>query len=537
MKIYLTVLDLYFILAYLNVTTHQMDLGTVLFVNSDLENKCWSPSNMKLLSTRMIVEDLLPNPTILTMINDDIVSVLYEYVDLVYHTINKELQGNRRHIMLLAFSDALGGYMRHAVLPNVKFSFYAGALDYTSVEKMRNLYQETKNRLKTNGDGWADAMCDTCCKCEPHSFSVVSPEDGRACEFLTLYRSPTTENYAINGVSPNVAVPLPYFDKAIKPTVLAVPLKSYPLRSVRAPWGLNLVVRYYLTGYKCLLKKKNAKNLNEFQNGVYTWTMDEVMPLLSDDEIYPVFGGVLRVLATLQRLGAKRIDLEALRMRHSHMTDSFMHRPQMWTFSKSKKIVFSVVIFLLIWFVIGFCFICCKLRGKQVKYCTSEANISDQPCRCEGIVQGQVRSITNNLKNTFSKIKNHSGTIGRKSRSRTRDRATNTDSDSVDRSRRGFMSYFRDRSRSRSPGRNNCMCFAMKQEIKKFDGNEGESFLEHIDLQRNKKNDIRSNSTKRGMCPTSYLFGYDFQTSTSETGSDSDSALEMHTQSQKPRTK
>lgn len=52
--------------------------------------------------------------------------------------------------------------MRHVVLPNVKYSFYAGTLDYTSVEKMQELYKETKNLLKTNGHGWAEPVCDSC---------------------------------------------------------------------------------------------------------------------------------------------------------------------------------------------------------------------------------------------------------------------------------------------------------------------------------------------------------------------------------------
>lgn len=52
--------------------------------------------------------------------------------------------------------------MRHVVLPNVKYSFYAGTLDYSSVEKMQDLYKETKNLLKTNGHGWAEPVCDSC---------------------------------------------------------------------------------------------------------------------------------------------------------------------------------------------------------------------------------------------------------------------------------------------------------------------------------------------------------------------------------------
>lgn len=85
-----------------------MNIGTVLFVDEDLKRKCWSPASTRLLLTRMIVEDLLPCPSILNMIDDEIVCNLLDYIKLVYHTINKETTGNKRHTILLAFSDALG---------------------------------------------------------------------------------------------------------------------------------------------------------------------------------------------------------------------------------------------------------------------------------------------------------------------------------------------------------------------------------------------------------------------------------------------
>lgn len=64
-----------------------------------------------------------------------------------------------------------------------------------------------------------------------------------------------------------------------------------------------MVVKYYLTGYKCLAKRRSTRAMRMFQNGVYSWMLEEVIPLLGDEEIYTVFGGVLRVLATLKRLG------------------------------------------------------------------------------------------------------------------------------------------------------------------------------------------------------------------------------------------
>ncbi|XP_044764050.1 uncharacterized protein LOC123320716 isoform X1 [Coccinella septempunctata] len=502
---------LFFFTSILYRASNQMNIGTVLFVDEDLKRKCWSPASTRLLLTRMIVEDLLPCPSILNMIDDEIVCNLLDYIKLVYHTINKETTGNKRHTILLAFSDALGGYMRHVVLPNVKYSFYAGTLDYSSVEKMQDLYKETKNLLKTNGHGWAEPVCDSCCKCEPHSFSITCPKDCKACESLTLYYGPRFENFdrAIPSPFPDVAVPIPYFDRLIKPTVLAVPLKSYPLRGMQAPWGLNLVVKYYLTGYKCLAKRRSTRAMRMFQNGVYSWMIEEVIPLLGDEEIYTVFGGVLRVLATLKRLGAKRIDLHALRKRYSHMADAYVRRTSIWTFTKHKKIAVAILIFLFIWFMVGFCFICCKLRDRGRKG-ASEDGGSRKGCKCEGTFKGAIRSVTCGIKKTISTF------TGGRSRSR---------------SRSG--------SRSASPGnKRDCMCFNVKPEVYNVEETEEESYLEDESTQRKIGLDEGGSSNlQRPMCAPSYSFGYDFQTSTSESVTDSDGELEMNSQTPESRSR
>ncbi|KAL3270813.1 hypothetical protein HHI36_021335 [Cryptolaemus montrouzieri] len=437
----------------------------------------------------MIVEDLLPCPSILNMIDDEIVCNLLDYIKLVYQTINKETSGNKRHTM---------GYMRHVVLPNVKYSFYAGSLDYSSVEKIQDLYKETKNMLKTNGHGWAEPVCDSCCKCEPHSFSITCPNDCQACESLTLYYGPRFENCdrTLPSAFPDVAVPIPYFDRLVKPTVLAVPLKSYPLRGMKAPWGLNLVVKYYLTGYKCLAKRRSTRAMRMFHNGVYSWMIEEVIPLLADEDIYTVFGGVLRVLATLKRLGARRVNLHALRKRYSHMADAYVGRTSVWTFSKNRKIAVAILIFLFIWFMVGFCFICCKLRGDRDRRSEASEGSRGRSCKCEGTIRGAVRSVTCGVKRTISTIR------GLPSRT-----ASRTD------------------TRSASPGKRDCMCFAVKQEVYNVEETEEESFLEDDSTQRKTLIEEGSGSLQRPTCAPSYSFGYDFQTSTSESATDTDSEL------------
>lgn len=301
--------------------------------------------------------------------------------------IRKVSKSNRKNTLMLAFTDALGGYLRHVVLPNVKYSFYAGALGYKSVENILQLYKNTKIYLRTNGKGWADPICDQSCRYEPRSFSLNVPKDTKACEQLTLFFGPIRNiiNIRFPCPEPEVAVPLPFFDRLIKPSVLAVPLKSYPLRGMQAPWGLNLVVKYYLTGYRCLVKHKNSVSLRNFNDGVFTWIMEEVMPMIDREEIYTTFGSVLRVLVTLQRIGARKVDINRLRLKYSQMLDAYVpYNKPVFFISKHGKIFAAILLLIFLWLLVALCFYlrpyfkrCYHAECKQK--CTNE--ISRKPVR------------------------------------------------------------------------------------------------------------------------------------------------------------
>lgn len=45
--------------------------------------------------------------------------------------------------------------MRHVVLPLAKYAYYIGNIDYESVKKLYELFEELKCFLRTNGQGWA----------------------------------------------------------------------------------------------------------------------------------------------------------------------------------------------------------------------------------------------------------------------------------------------------------------------------------------------------------------------------------------------
>nr|CAH7745109.1 unnamed protein product [Callosobruchus chinensis] len=125
-----------------NVT--RVSVGTVLYSPSDVVKQCWSQDEIAILSTRMILEDLLPDVKSLHIDCNEYVDDLVEYFKLIVETVRTCTGGRKRHLTLIALTDLIGGYMNHAVLPLARKAYYAGAIDYFSMEKLIELFEEVK---------------------------------------------------------------------------------------------------------------------------------------------------------------------------------------------------------------------------------------------------------------------------------------------------------------------------------------------------------------------------------------------------------
>lgn len=89
-----------------------LNVGTTLFTKADVFKECWSTEQLALLTSRMILEDLLPSITILVIDCNEFVSDLVEYFRLILEIVRQETHGKTKHITLTALSDVLGGYSR-----------------------------------------------------------------------------------------------------------------------------------------------------------------------------------------------------------------------------------------------------------------------------------------------------------------------------------------------------------------------------------------------------------------------------------------
>jgi hypothetical protein len=166
---------LIFLLLFLAEISEEADLnvGTTLFTKADSCKECWSSESMALLTSRMILEDLLPSTSILVIDSNEFVTDLVEYFRLILEIVRQETHGKTKHITLLALTDLLGtepllaisakwsflgGYLHHAVLPIAKYAYYAGLIDFDSMATLLGLFDELKWFLRTNGQGWSKSL-------------------------------------------------------------------------------------------------------------------------------------------------------------------------------------------------------------------------------------------------------------------------------------------------------------------------------------------------------------------------------------------
>lgn len=145
-----------YILSCLFLHTHQTELnvGTVLFTKMDLHKPCWSGEDLALLSSRMIFEDLLPFQAEIRIEDDEFIEDVVCYLHQIIDLIRSSTEGRNKRITLLAFTDFLGGYLHHLLYPNAKYAYYAGVIAFGSVYKVKQLFDELKWFLRTNGEGW-----------------------------------------------------------------------------------------------------------------------------------------------------------------------------------------------------------------------------------------------------------------------------------------------------------------------------------------------------------------------------------------------
>ncbi|KAF5289183.1 hypothetical protein FQR65_LT00069 [Abscondita terminalis] len=303
---------------------------------------CWDQEGIALLNSRYVFENVLPNKNLISIKDNTVVNDLVAYFRLLLNLVRKSATGTTRHLLILAMSDAIGGYLHRFILPISRYAYYTGFVRYDSMEKLYTLFGNIKDILRTNGNGWSDAHY---------------------------------SDYPLGGIT----IPLPFSDSPTNPESIALPLKSHSLVSLTSKHSQNVFVKYYIAAIECLKSLNATENdIKEFNSEFMNWLGKNVLPHLYKDTFYVGFGGVLQIVETMKDNGVERKQIDsykAMAEEEEKEIDEFVEPEE-----NKSMIIIALLATILMWVLLGCLFICCRLKtGKCKKEMCKESMIS---CSC-----------------------------------------------------------------------------------------------------------------------------------------------------------
>ncbi|KAK2578761.1 hypothetical protein KPH14_008867 [Odynerus spinipes] len=396
------------------------NIGTVLFERGDCAKRCWSTEEFTILNSRRMFQDILPKVKVIDYQNDQYIALLMDYFHVCLETVRKLSIGKTKHLMLKALADAMGGYLRAYILPLTKQSYYAGNIKYHNARKLFELYDELMDFLHTNGAGWSKSRREiVSTKTSP---IVITPSElSVACNGLITY--PIHDNYnrnrrsrrrharrkkkrfvsrhkskryaaagyndaGFNNDEQSTIVPLPFLDDENEPNSIALPFKSNSLQSLYSERSVFVLVKYYVASVKCIVSRSQSKAvLDNFNTNFFAWLKQSVRRHLNDEKWYPAFGGVLRVISSLEESGSgKNMELKGgsyqmmPKMETEHSSVPVDDVPPLYkgksesndilTFGTTELIIIAVVSALLVWLLVGLSLVCYRYLSRHSEECS-----------------------------------------------------------------------------------------------------------------------------------------------------------------------
>ncbi|XP_057341048.1 uncharacterized protein LOC130678059 isoform X2 [Microplitis mediator] len=342
------------------------NVGSVLFDKSDLKRKCWNNEQLTLLISRHVFQDVLPEVEMIDPENNEYIGLIMEYMDVCLEVIRKLATDRTRHLMMRALADTMAGYLHVYILPVTKKSYYAGNIQYHDAKKLFDLYDELKVFLHSNGIGWVKPKNNEIkFKGDP----VSTEADSQACSNLILY--PDDKG--------TVVLPMPFLDDNKNPNSIALPFENESLYSLYTESSAFILLKYYEVGYSCMSSSREKRggvtkgNINKFVKQLEDWLNHAVIGHLEDDKWYPAFGGILRVIRSLEmsKTDPSRIEDEeddnpiVGAINPSSTCAPNESNKSVW--DKWGYILIPLIIGVPFWLLLGICVVCCR-RKQYVSY-------------------------------------------------------------------------------------------------------------------------------------------------------------------------
>lgn len=269
--------------------------GTVLFDEMGYTKKCFSQTDIALLSTRKEFDAIIPIKEDTILETDKSIEVIMEYFYSINEIIQKIATGENRLLTLKSFYDVVGGYMNNRLIPATKLSYYSGELRLQTANYIFNLFNECKIFLNTNGNGWSAPITNF----SPYKYSIepikildIEDEPTPCINLVLLDDKTDSEDDVI------VALPKIEIEDNAEMSNIWLPYKRKHIFNLKAESSAFIVLRYFVDVSKCY-KFQNIQQ-EAFNLKIYNWIKDVIVPRLFLNTFYPGFGAVLRILETIK---------------------------------------------------------------------------------------------------------------------------------------------------------------------------------------------------------------------------------------------
>ncbi|XP_073816571.1 uncharacterized protein [Musca autumnalis] len=253
----------------------------------------------------MSTPNLIPKDLPKTLLTDEILMVIMDYFETCHQLITTMAAfEDSNNLLEKIFFDTLGGYLNYYLLPIAKYSYYAGLTSLQVVENILNLYQQCKNRLNTNGNGWKEPWMDLLNDLdvvEIKPLKIQHNDDHQSCDRLEMLVGQDLANDKMI-----VALPKLEADDADKGYLgnIWLPFKRKRIFDLKSPGSAYIMVQFYTTLSKCYHYEDISMLCynREFKE----WLLENIQIHLSDEVFYPGLGGILRILETIRRYPRRR---------------------------------------------------------------------------------------------------------------------------------------------------------------------------------------------------------------------------------------
>lgn len=273
-------------------------VGSAIFCNRKGMNECWSDDELAILRARQVFEQAMPPSVTPEKVNGRYIREMLNYFRQALSNVGKNTDLHSKALLKTALADAIGAHLTKDILPAARFSYYAGYVPYRKVREAHDFLEQIKLFLNTQGVGWSrpDII-------PPWTnISVLKVYIGHGkllnpCSGLVIKRD---TNACIH-------FPRPKEDNNIDPSAIALPFKSGGLVSIVSPESENILLKYYTTAARCILRSSSESCRHDdflnFNNELWHWMKRSVAPHLGDEKLYSAYGGILRIAAAVQSYG------------------------------------------------------------------------------------------------------------------------------------------------------------------------------------------------------------------------------------------